>query len=337
MAHADSGDADTHYQAFRVPSEKEPIFFPAYQHPITKDLYVIWSDITICFPEATRIQFRNVYVPMLRDSRLYRVKPFGIKYHPGVVLDIIFGRKPASRKNRNSSEHQSVSSSIDHPAVAAVTVGEVPGHGADHFARDENSKNDVGDHTEGEGEAEAQTTKYQEHSAVGLNPMLQESTDQAVLFSVPILSSASDREVLAEGEEAPKQEDDSGTKKQKEKQEREREQKKEHQQKETPVDNTRPKLPFTIEDLIRHRVKNIMEARYSWAQCSGHSRFFVLLPVLGSNSRTSGAASTSSTAPTPTSIATGSVPGIHYKTKFQLYFLCDCGDIPEAKDKANPH
>ncbi|KAG0065029.1 hypothetical protein BGZ89_008653 [Linnemannia elongata] len=337
MAHADSGDADTHYQAFRVPSEKEPIFFPAYQHPITKDLYVIWSDITICFPEATRIQFRNVYVPMLRDSRLYRVKPFGIKYHPGVVLDIIFGRKPASRKNRNSSEHQSASSSIDHPAVTAVTVGEVPGHGADHFARDENGKDDVGDHTEGEGEAEAQTTKYQEYSAVGLNPMLQGSTDQVVLFSVAILSSASDREVLAEGEEAPKQEDDSGTKKQKEKQEREREQKKEHQQKETPVDNTRPKLPFTIEDLIRHRVKNIMEARYSWAQCSGHSRFFVLLPVLGSNSRTSGAASTSSTAPTPTSTATGSVPGIHNKTKFQLYFLCDCGDIPEAKDKTNPH
>ncbi|KAF9339738.1 hypothetical protein BGZ91_004877 [Linnemannia elongata] len=332
MAHADSGDADTHYQAFRVPSEKEPIFFPAYQHPITKDLYVIWSDITICFPEATRIQFRNVYVPMLRDSRLYRVKPFGIKYHPGVVLDIIFGRKPAGRKNRNSSEHQSASSSIDHPAVAAVTVGEVPGHGADHFARGENGKDDVGDHTEGEGEAEAQTTKYQEYSAVGLNPMLQESTDQAVQFSVPIISSA-----LAKGEEAPKQEDDSGTKKQKEKQEREREQKKGHQQKETPVDNTRPKLPFTIEDLIRHRVKNIMEAWYSWAQCSGHSRFFVLLPVLGSNLRTSGAAPTSSTAPTPTSTATGSVPGIHNKTKFQLYFLCDCGDIPEAKDKANPH
>ncbi|KAG0296524.1 hypothetical protein BGZ96_009227 [Linnemannia gamsii] len=35
--------------------------------------------------------------------------------------------------------------------------------------------------------------------------------------------------------------------------------------------------------------------------------------------------------------ATSTIPGIHNNTEFQLYFLCDCGDIPEAKDKANPH
>ncbi|KAK3840104.1 MAG: hypothetical protein JOS17DRAFT_5087 [Linnemannia elongata] len=208
MTHADSGDTDTHYQAFRVPSQRELILFPTFQHPITKDLYVIWSDITNCFPEATRIQFRNVYVPMLRDSRLYRVKPFGIKCHPGVVLDIIFGKKPASRKHRSSSEHQSASSSIDHPAAAAVTVGGVPGQGADHSVGDENGKDDVGDRAEGESEAEAETTEGQESSIVGQDSILQENSDQAVFMCVPNLPLATGREVLEKGEEATEQEED---------------------------------------------------------------------------------------------------------------------------------
>lgn len=278
--------------------------------------------------------------------QLIRVKPFGIKCHPGVVLDIIFGKKPASRKHRSSSEHQSASSSIDHPAAAAVTVGGVPGQGADHSVGDENGKDDVGDRAEGESEAEAETTEGQESSIVGQDSILQENSDQAVFMCVPNLPLATGREVLEKGEEATEQEEDLKTNEQKEKQEWEREEKgeQEQEQKKTPpytqvmpVSNVRPDLPFTIEDLIRHRVKNIMEARYSWAQCSGHSRFFVLLPVLGNTPRPPEAASTSSTAQAPTATLLSSVPGIHHKTKFQLYFLCDCGDIPEAKDKANPH
>lgn len=268
--------------------------------------------------------------------QLHRVKPFGIKYHPGVVLDIIFGKKPASRKDRSRSEHQSASSSIDHYAAAAVTDGEVPGQVSDHSAGDENGKDDVGDRAEGEGEAEAETTEDQEGSAVGLDSMLQDSTNQTVPMSVPNIPPASDREVLEKGEEAPEQEEDLETKEQKEEQEQEQEETPPYTQV-IPAGNVRPDLPFTIEDLIRHRVKNIMEARYSWAQCSGHSRFFVLLPVLENNPYLPGAASTSATAQTPTTTAMSSVPGIHHKTKFQLYFLCDCGDIPEAKDKANPH
>ena len=279
--------------------------------------------------------------------QLIRVKPFGIKYQPGVVLDVIFGKKPGVRKNRSSSEHQSASSSTDHSAAAAaVAVGDVPGQGTDHSAGDENGKYDDADRAEGEGEVEAETTEEQEDSAVGPDFMLQESFDQVVLLSVPNIPPASDRGVLDKGEEAPEQEEDLETREQKGKQKREREEKEEQDQEreETPpytqaipVGNVRPDLPFTIEDLIRHRAKNIMEARYSWAQCSGHSRFFVLLPVLESNPLLPGASATSSTAPTPTTTATSSVTGIHNKTKFQLYFLCDCGDIPEAKDKTNPH
>jgi hypothetical protein len=62
----------TYFQAFRVPGEKDHILIPVFQHPSQKELYVIWSDITDCFPGVTRIQYANVYIPKLRDSRLYR-------------------------------------------------------------------------------------------------------------------------------------------------------------------------------------------------------------------------------------------------------------------------
>ena len=65
-------DADTHFQAFRAPGEKEHILIPVVRHPITNDIYVLWTDITDCFPGVTRIQFRNIFVPMLRNGRLYR-------------------------------------------------------------------------------------------------------------------------------------------------------------------------------------------------------------------------------------------------------------------------
>lgn len=62
----------TYFQEFRVPGEKEHTLIPVLEHPITNDLYVIWSDITDCFPGVAKIQYANVYVPKLRDTRLYR-------------------------------------------------------------------------------------------------------------------------------------------------------------------------------------------------------------------------------------------------------------------------
>src|SRR5690242_812712 len=39
-----------------------------------------------------------------------RVKPHGIKYHPGVVLDIIYGKKPSSFNNNNNNSNNNSSS-----------------------------------------------------------------------------------------------------------------------------------------------------------------------------------------------------------------------------------
>ncbi|KAG0064824.1 hypothetical protein BGZ89_008823 [Linnemannia elongata] len=86
-------DSGACFQAFRSRSGSGHglVRIPAVRHPIHGHLYIIWSDIRHCFPGVARIQFDNIYVPMLRDDKaLLRVKPHGIRYHAGIVLDVIY-------------------------------------------------------------------------------------------------------------------------------------------------------------------------------------------------------------------------------------------------------
>ncbi|KAF9119529.1 hypothetical protein BGX30_003791 [Mortierella sp. GBA39] len=99
----DQPTSETYYQAFRVPDEREPVQIPAVLHPTLKELYVLWSDISTCFPKATRVQFKNIYVPMLKDARLHKAKPHGIRYHPEIVLDIIYGEQGSKKINKHKS------------------------------------------------------------------------------------------------------------------------------------------------------------------------------------------------------------------------------------------
>ncbi|KAG0276184.1 hypothetical protein BGZ95_007865 [Linnemannia exigua] len=102
-------DTDSFFQAFRSARERNQggtsttIRIPVVQHPQHGDLYVIWTDITDCFPGATRVQFDNVFIPMVRDKRCYRVKPHGIRYHPGIVLDVVYGEKVTRSTIKNRS------------------------------------------------------------------------------------------------------------------------------------------------------------------------------------------------------------------------------------------
>jgi hypothetical protein len=64
--------SETFFQTFRVPDEKEPVRIPVVIHPTLNELYILWSDITDCFPKAARIQFQDIYIPKLRDASLYR-------------------------------------------------------------------------------------------------------------------------------------------------------------------------------------------------------------------------------------------------------------------------
>lgn len=57
------------FQAFRSRDSSGLVHIPAVRHPIHGNFYIIWSDIRHCFPGVTRIQFDNIYVPMLRDDK----------------------------------------------------------------------------------------------------------------------------------------------------------------------------------------------------------------------------------------------------------------------------
>ncbi|KAF9088879.1 hypothetical protein BGX29_012351 [Mortierella sp. GBA35] len=113
MANDQPATTDTYFQTFRSGRDKGNIRIPVVRHPTLGELYVIWTDITDCFPGATRIQYDNVFIPMLRDKRCYRVKPHGIRYHPGIILDVIYGEKATRRttKNRSSSSSNPVKNS----------------------------------------------------------------------------------------------------------------------------------------------------------------------------------------------------------------------------------
>ncbi|KAG9061797.1 hypothetical protein KI688_006948 [Linnemannia hyalina] len=114
---------ETYFQTFRSEREKKGnIRIPVVQHPTLRDLYVIWTDITDCFPGATRVQFDNVFVPMLRDKRCYRVKPHGIRYHPGIVLDVVYGDNSYRRTIKNSDHTTPLINNYSTSAPTGYTI-----------------------------------------------------------------------------------------------------------------------------------------------------------------------------------------------------------------------
>ncbi|KAG0292471.1 hypothetical protein BGZ96_004101 [Linnemannia gamsii] len=120
------------FQVFRFRVSPGLVRIPAIRHPIHGNFYVIWSDVRHCFPGVMRIQFDNIYVPMLRDDKtLLRIKPHGIRYHAGVVLDVIYNDivSPSSvKKRRNKSSSQSLQEPIQQGGAlsAPTTTATVP-------------------------------------------------------------------------------------------------------------------------------------------------------------------------------------------------------------------
>ncbi|KAF8975356.1 hypothetical protein BGZ46_009184 [Entomortierella lignicola] len=97
--------ADAVYQTFRATDCSQLIRIPVVKHPSTQEYYVIWTDITQCFPRVSRIQHDDVFVTFMRDQNLYRVRPHGIRYHPGVVLDVIYNDQPQKLSQQNRKNH----------------------------------------------------------------------------------------------------------------------------------------------------------------------------------------------------------------------------------------
>ncbi|KAG0375512.1 hypothetical protein BGX24_008991 [Mortierella sp. AD032] len=339
MTAADHEGPITHFQAFRAPDEKHLIQILVTLHPTLKELYVIWSDISDCFPEATRIQFQDVFVPKLRDSWLYRVKPHGIKYHPEIVLDVVYGKKsPSPRKNRcNGGGIISVKKTEHH------TTGAAPFQDALAEDRDE-SEDDEPDEAD-EGDCLEEGIYMEGEPAAGVNELLLEKilvnggdadTRQGFATSNITWSSTEGQEHAKEKDNEEEQgkssENDKGRLNEVDNREKAEGEDVLLTIRELLEDHAHQEAGLTIEDLISHRVRDILKSRYTWSQCSGHSRFFCFLPNVDGTPT-----SPTSTESTPSTITTNTIPGILSDTEFDFYYLCDCVNIPGSKIDSRPH
>ncbi|KAF9121777.1 hypothetical protein BGW39_010270 [Mortierella sp. 14UC] len=353
MTTTDLESPNTHFQAFRAPGEKDPILIPVVRHPTTHDLYVIWGDISDCFPDVVRVMYTNVFIPMLRGDNLYRVKPFGIKHHPGVVLDIVCGKKPTSLgwKNRSSRAGRDVIAvavaQVEHHSAVTVDEAHIQNTCKDVFDCDDNDDEGRVDGECTERGAEIKQEQEEDDDPQDLEDELYKIVDEELLNTAGLkLSSNKDEGQLSEeGKEAveeaseddQKEDNDDNTDAVQEELEELGETKLVDNVKlisvsyDLQVDHIHQKTGLTIEDLIRHRVKDILKSRYSWSQCNGHSRFFIFLPALKP------APTLAPTKPTQIALATNTFAAIHKGAKFQLYYLCDCGDVPASHKRASPH
>ncbi|KAF9360576.1 hypothetical protein BGX26_008719 [Mortierella sp. AD094] len=106
-AHGVDAYAGAVCQSFRATDHPQLVRIPAVRHPSSGEYYIIWTDISDCFPRVARIQHDDVYVPFMRDQNLYRVRPHGIKYHPGIVLDVIYKDQLQPEQRQQPLTHRS--------------------------------------------------------------------------------------------------------------------------------------------------------------------------------------------------------------------------------------
>lgn len=314
------GSSQTFFQAFRATGEKEHILIPAVQHPITKDLYVLWSDITDCFPGMIRVQYHNVYVPKLRGDDLYRIKPFGIRYHAELVLDIVYGKKFLPSENRKNNNNRSTTGKLeDHPAWPKpnqdVAVEATPSK--EVGVKVTSSQDEV---AATNGDARGETGKGSGGSTTG-REMQTGDAEHEINFE----------EAGYEYSDFTEYSDDYSEYSDEFESEEEEEGETPGSVRKLPADHALQEKPLRVESLVRHRTRDIFKARYTWSELRGHSRLFCFLPILEED--VPSGENEAPQAPLTTKTATE----IYQNTGFEFYFLCDCGGIPGAKEHAGPH
>ncbi|KAF9082265.1 hypothetical protein BGX23_012636 [Mortierella sp. AD031] len=125
-------DSGACFQAFRSRA-LGLVRIPAVRHPVQGDLYIIWSDIRHCFPGVARIQFDNIYVPMLRDEKtLYRIRPHGIRYHADIVLDVVYEDLSTTIKQRKQQKQLQPAEQLDEQPASSAPAGPATAAAAPH-------------------------------------------------------------------------------------------------------------------------------------------------------------------------------------------------------------
>ncbi|KAF9925046.1 hypothetical protein FBU30_005125 [Linnemannia zychae] len=355
-------DPITHFQAFHAPGEKEPILIPAVLHPTLNELYVIWSDIADCFPRMTRIQYSNMFVPKMRDERLYKVKPFGIRYHPGIVLRIVYGEQPPkriSKKTKDNINCTKLSQTMDRLSSGAMSDPDVPtvdrvqnkedggdGHGyvedilrltLEKLRQEQKYQFELGQiHKEDleQGQIQKQTREQsREQKQEQIQEQTQEQSQSQIQEYIQEQIRAQTQEQGHEKEQAQTQESEqvqvheqAQESEQDQSQElmQEQEHEQQHEQDQEYSADIRDSIP-TVQELVQHRVQNIIHCQRSWKQSGNHSRLFCYLPVLKDIPPSS-----LSTEETKGTTLTHLIAKIDSKTMFRFYCLCHCGDLPDA-------
>ncbi|KAF9539390.1 hypothetical protein EC957_005449 [Mortierella hygrophila] len=109
------------FQTFR--NGLDVVRMEAVLHPVTGTFVVLWSDIKVCFPGLTRLQNKDIYVPLIRGPSAYRVVPLGIQHQPGAIIDVIYDSTAPKlvkiRCNKKHLEHEP-SKPVSSAAVTAV-------------------------------------------------------------------------------------------------------------------------------------------------------------------------------------------------------------------------
>ncbi|KAI8601549.1 hypothetical protein EDD21DRAFT_374177 [Dissophora ornata] len=105
---------DEKYQSFRVAPDGPHIRIEASTDEGTGMDIVFWDDIEFQFPGIHCVMHGDIAVSFARDSKRQRIEPRCIKYHPGIVLDVVLSNNTSLGPILRNSSDNSVNSLYIH-------------------------------------------------------------------------------------------------------------------------------------------------------------------------------------------------------------------------------
>ncbi|KAG0000766.1 hypothetical protein BGZ65_004081, partial [Modicella reniformis] len=133
-----SSPNERHVQEFRLhstsnsqrpPSPHGAVGIPARKDTKTGDHVVLLSDIQLVYNNTNHILNDGATVPFVKDDRNQELIPLRIKYHPGVVLEVVedtkqdkVGVAAVDALLQHTDEHSTTTSTLDAPSVLLTLI-----------------------------------------------------------------------------------------------------------------------------------------------------------------------------------------------------------------------
>ncbi|KAG0057443.1 hypothetical protein BGZ83_010011 [Gryganskiella cystojenkinii] len=80
---------DEQYQSFRIGQDGPIVRIEVLTDDETGQQVVYWEDIEFQFPGIHCVRHEDIAISLVRDAKKRRLEPWCIRYHPGVVLEVI--------------------------------------------------------------------------------------------------------------------------------------------------------------------------------------------------------------------------------------------------------